>query len=156
VDRVRIGAVGILIMGYVCVKSLILLRKRLKIAIIVKNMLIGKENGIMIRVVIESPYAGEIIENVEYAKRAMLDCFKREEAPFASHLLYTQKGLLKDDSEKDRELGIGAGVEWGFVANKAVVYYDLGISDGMQHAINLYLKRDMRVEFRSIGSAELQ
>ena len=41
----------------------------------------------MQRVIIESPYAGEIDKNTAYARRCMRDSLDRGEAPFASHLL---------------------------------------------------------------------
>ena len=40
-------------------------------------------------VIIESPYAGNVEENEEYARKCLRDCLMRGEAPFASHLLYT-------------------------------------------------------------------
>ena len=40
-------------------------------------------------VIVESPYAGDVAANVEYARAAVADCLRRGEAPFASHLLYT-------------------------------------------------------------------
>lgn len=50
----------------------------------------------MILVLLESPYAGNVELNVTYARACMRDCLKRGEAPFASHLLYTQPGVLDD------------------------------------------------------------
>ena len=47
-------------------------------------------------VLLESPYAGDIEANLSYARACMRDCFERGEAPFASHLLYTQMGVLDD------------------------------------------------------------
>lgn len=44
-------------------------------------------------VVVESPYAGDVERNVAYAKRCVLDCLKRGEAPYASHLFFTQSGV---------------------------------------------------------------
>ena len=57
----------------------------------------------MQRVIIESPYAGDVERNVRYARAAMADCLKRGEAPFASHLLYTQEGVLDDDIPGERQ-----------------------------------------------------
>lgn len=60
----------------------------------------------MILVIIESPYAGDVDRNLEYLRAAMRDCLKRGEAPFASHALYTQPGVLDDGSrmvERDAE-----------------------------------------------------
>ena len=61
-------------------------------------------------VLLESPYAGDtpekVQENIEYAQRAIKDCLERKEAPFASHLIYTQ--ALDDNVPSERELGIKA------------------------------------------------
>jgi hypothetical protein len=45
-------------------------------------------------VIIESPYAGEVEANVAYARACMRDSLGHGEAPIASHLLYTQPGIL--------------------------------------------------------------
>ena len=50
--------------------------------------------------------------------------------PIASHLLYTQPGILKDGVPDERQLGIEAGLAWRFVAEATVVYQDLGIRPG--------------------------
>ena len=60
-------------------------------------------------VIVESPYAGDVEENVRYARACLADCLARGEAPFASHLLYTQPGVLDDDVPGERALGIAAG-----------------------------------------------
>ena len=49
-------------------------------------------------VIVESPYAGDIEANVAYARACLGDCLSRGEAPFACHLLYTQPGVLRDES----------------------------------------------------------
>ena len=36
----------------------------------------------MIRVIIESPYAGDVEKNLRYLRAAMHDCLMRGEAPF--------------------------------------------------------------------------
>lgn len=83
-------------------------------------------------VILESPYAGDIERNVAYARAAMRDSLRRGEAPLASHLLYTQPGVLDDNDPIERTLGIDAGLEWGTFADATVVYCDLGISKGMR------------------------
>ena len=101
-------------------------------------------------VVVESPYAGNIPENVAYARAAMHDCFKHSEAPFASHLLYTQPGVLIDEIPEERKLGIDAGLLWGELAQKTVVYVDRGFSSGMRYGIQRALKAGRPIEFRSL------
>jgi hypothetical protein len=43
----------------------------------------------MRRVIIESPYTGDVDVNVAYARRAMRDALQRGESPIASYLLLT-------------------------------------------------------------------
>lgn len=85
----------------------------------------------MILVIVESPYNGDVERNLRYLRACMHDCFLRGEAPFASHGLYTQPGVLRDDVPGERELGIAAGLVWGLKADRTVVYTDLGVTSGM-------------------------
>lgn len=102
----------------------------------------------MIPVILESPYAGDIEANLTYLRRCMRDCLLRGEAPFASHGLYTQEGVLRDEVPEEREHGIQAGFAWRSVAKKTVVYLDLGTSKGMQYGIDHADKLGHEVEFR--------
>ncbi len=104
----------------------------------------------MRRVIIESPYAGDVDRNLRYARRALLDCIERGEAPLASHLLYTQ--VLDDSDAFEREAGIEAGLVWGRVADATVVYVDHGFSKGMQEGIARAEREGRKVEFRTIGA----
>jgi len=103
------------------------------------------------RVVLESPFAGDIEANLTYAHKCMSDCLQRGEAPFASHLLYTQDGVLDDTIAEERERGIKAGFAWGDVATKVVVYTDHGISKGMQLGIDKAKDSGLPVEYRSFA-----
>ncbi len=102
----------------------------------------------MRRVIIESPYAGDVELNLRYLRAAIRDCLTRGEAPFASHGLYTQPGVLRDDHPFERQLGMSAGFEWRSVAAATVVYADLGITSGMSlgmmHAEELGLPVELR------------
>jgi hypothetical protein len=104
----------------------------------------------MIRVIVESPFAGDIDRNLAYLRAAMNDCLKRGEAPYASHALYTQPGVLDDNVPEERTLGIEAGLLWGEAAEKTVVYTDLGMSNGMNYGIQRALVADRPVEFRKL------
>jgi hypothetical protein len=88
----------------------------------------------MRRVILESPFNGNVERNIAYACEAMRDSLDRGEAPLASHLLYTR--MLDDRIPAERALGIAAGLAWGVAAEATVVYVDLGISNGMQHGID--------------------
>lgn len=104
-------------------------------------------------VIIESPYAGDIEANVEYARRCVRDSLSRGEAPIASHLLYTQPGILNDDDPDERQWGIDAGLAWRAVAEASVVYTDRGITKGMHYGIAAAEQAGIPIEYRSIGAA---
>jgi hypothetical protein len=102
-------------------------------------------------VILESPYAGDIERNVEYARRCVRDSLSRGEAPIASHLLYTQPGILNDSDATERRWGIDAGLAWRAVAHASVVYADLGISKGMHYGISAAIRAGLPIEYRTLG-----
>lgn len=102
-------------------------------------------------VILESPFSGNVDKNIDYARKCMHDCFMRGEYPFASHLLYTQKGILDDTIPEERKLGIEAGLTWGKFAKKTVVYTDLGISKGMEFGIAEAKKQKRPIEYRNLN-----
>ena len=104
----------------------------------------------MRRVILESPYAGDVEKNLAYARECLHDCLLRGEAPIASHLLYTQLGVLDDNKPEERKLGIEAGLAWGSLAEATVVYTDRGISGGMKFGIERAEKEGRPVEFRKL------
>lgn len=85
----------------------------------------------MKRVIIESPYAGEVGRNLLYVRACMHDSLLRGEAPFASHALYTQRGVLRDENIEERTRGIQAGFAWRTEGVLTAFYVDLGWSSGM-------------------------
>lgn len=101
-------------------------------------------------VIIESPYAGDVIRNEEYARQCVRDSLSRGEAPIASHLLYTQPGILDDTVPAERQWGIDAGLAWRHVADASVVYTDLGISRGMEYGIKAAQEAGRPIIYRSI------
>lgn len=101
-------------------------------------------------VIVESPYAGDVAEHVQYARDCLADCLRRGEAPYASHLLYTQPGVLDDDDPAERALGIEAGLAWGRCAAASVVYVDHGVSEGMRQGVARALAEGRPVEVRSL------
>ena len=109
----------------------------------------------MKRVIIESPYSGDIEKNIKYARMCIKDSLSRNEAPIASHLLYTQEGILDDNIVNERVHGIQAGLEWQRVAELVAVYTDYGISEGMKHGIYYAEKNNKEIEYRQILNTEL-
>jgi hypothetical protein len=101
-------------------------------------------------VIIESPYAGNILANERYARAAMADSLHRGEAPYASHLLYTQPGVLDDEIPGERKLGMEAGFAWGEMADITAVYDDLGMSAGMVAGVERALAAGRPVERRTL------
>lgn len=113
-------------------------------------------------VVVESPYRPvgcrptsmewqiQLDNHETYARACMKDCLDRGEAPIASHLLYTQPGVLSETVDAERLRGIEAGLQWSKVAEKTVIYIDEGISKGMAFAYLRAMHDCRTVEFRSL------
>lgn len=99
-------------------------------------------------VIIESPYAGDTEANIQYARECMLDSIKRGEAPFASHLLYTQ--CLDDTKPEERELGLECAEMFYVNADIVAVYVDRGISEGMRRGMKLANRLCIDIEERRI------
>jgi hypothetical protein len=109
-------------------------------------------------VFIESPFAGKhYARNVEYARRAMWDAMlNHNEAPFVSHLLYTQHpsaGIIDDGDDRSigRELGLRAAAAMRSVVIHVVVYTDYGITPGMARGILHAQHSGIDVVWRTIG-----
>lgn len=106
----------------------------------------------MRRVIIESPFAGNIWQrwrNRRYARACLRDSCMRGEAPLASHLLYTQ--ALDDKDKEERRMGIECGLSWGALAEATVVYIDRGISRGMVMGIERAEREGRVVVYRSLA-----
>lgn len=101
--------------------------------------------------VLETPYAGDVKENVEYAQKCMHDMLLRHEAPYASHLLYTQPNVLDDLIPEERELGIYAGFAFKHMEGVHTVFYtDRGMSNGMNLALEYCKEHGMSYEFKEL------
>lgn len=110
----------------------------------------GQGENAMKLVVIESPYAGDVIQNEEYARQCMQHSLSLGEAPIASHLLYTQSGILDDTVPAERQWGIDAGLAWGRKADLVAIYTDFGISKGMLYGIEAAKAANIPIVYRSI------
>jgi hypothetical protein len=103
----------------------------------------------MRRVILESPFAGDVATNVAYAQACVRDALLRGEAPLASHLLYTQPNILNADDVRERAHGINAGHAWLHLADAVVVYTDRGVSEGMKAGISMAEFNGIPVEYRN-------
>lgn len=105
-------------------------------------------------VILESPYAAPtpegIAANVEFARACVRDSLARGEAPLASHLLYTQPGILRDEIPEERQWGIDAGLAWRHLSEGTVVYIDRGVSRGMEYGIKAARSAGKPVEYRRL------
>lgn len=105
-------------------------------------------------VIIESPYGNvdpDLIErNVQYARACMKDALERGEAPYASHLLYTQPGVLDDSLPAERLRGIEAGFAFRRFARRTAFYVDLGWSQGMTLALEHCRAKSFPMTFRTL------
>ena len=125
------------------------------------------------RVFLETPYntkdndKAKLQYNVQFALACMHDSYaNHDEAPFASHLLYTRvpEGLLKKpekavesghiaDSDtantfQPREFGMVCARVWRAAANSVVVYTNHGITEGMKAGIEHAKDIGLPVVFR--------
>jgi hypothetical protein len=112
-------------------------------------------------VLVESPYrpktkrvddphqwACELSTHIEFAQAACYDSFMRGEAPFASHLFYTQ--FLCDETPKERTGGIECGFAMGDHWECRVFYVNLGWSTGMKMGFERAQALGQRVVYREL------
>lgn len=99
-------------------------------------------------VIIESPYRGDVESNLKYARECMKDSLMRGEAPFASHLLYTQ--VLDDTDPDERTLGMERAFWWYKHADLMAVYRDKGITVGMCNGMEIAESYGITIEYRSL------
>lgn len=105
--------------------------------------------------ILETPFAGDVEGNIEYAQKCMHDMLLRKEAPYASHLLYTQPNVLDDTVYEERQLGIYAGFAWKHLEGVHTVFYtDKGMSTGMLLAEEYCKNHNMTMEYRKLYNEE--
>lgn len=106
-------------------------------------------------VIVESPFKGadwsETRRNVLYARLCVRDCLQRGEAPYASHLFFTQTGVLDDTVPEERTWGIHAGQVISQCADLSAVYQDFGISKGMEYGIKHAQEHERPVVYRRLN-----
>jgi hypothetical protein len=93
-------------------------------------------------IVVESPFEGGTpreADNVRYLQHCLADCFRRGEAPFASHGLYP--GVLDDTNPEQRALGIESGWAIAMKLDAWVWYLDRGVTPGMLAGFDASLTR---------------
>ena len=106
----------------------------------------------MKRVIVESPFKGDLVRNKQYLERCLRDCIRRGESPYASHKMLTD--CLDDDNPNERILGIEAGLAWKRAADLTAFYTDFGWSDGMELARDYCQKSGLPYEVRSVRTLD--
>lgn len=109
----------------------------------------------MIPVIIESPFNApkqeDLERNIRYARACLRYALHQGAAPFASHLLYTQPGVLCDFVPEERDWGIKAGQCLGDLMNETWVFTDLGISKGMEYGIERAMQWGRLIKHIELG-----
>lgn len=111
-------------------------------------------------VIVESPYAPTeqrtIDDHVKYLRACLRDSWNQGELPFASHGFFPL--FLRESNPVEREVGIEAGYSFWPLAERLVFYCDLGVSKGMDAALNRALrlgyKDKLRIRYIGGGSAD--
>lgn len=108
----------------------------------------------MRRVVVESPFKGDLKRNKRYLESCLRDCvLNRGESPYASHKMLTD--CLDDDKPEERQLGIEAGFAWKQDAELTAFYIDLGWSEGMKLARNYCREAGHRYHVRELPADDV-
>ena len=99
-------------------------------------------------VILESPFAGDVKNNVHYAKYAINYFSQQGFAPMASHLSSTN--FLDDTIKEQRDLGIDRGLD---IANgkNSIVAIDRGISGGMEYGVQRAINEGRKYSFVTIS-----
>lgn len=102
------------------------------------------------KVIIETPYAGNIELNVEFTKACVRDSLiNHNENPQCLHLIYPK--IINDDEIGERNLGIDRSFAIHQKANRKVYYLDRGFTDGMKDGFLHSIASGIPVEFRCLS-----
>lgn len=108
----------------------------------------------MKRLIVESPFKAtetySVEENIAFARKVCRHALLLGYSPYASHLFFTQPGLLDDDLPNERRLGIDAGLVWSVGVGDVwfALRSDEKLSVGMTYAANRHRMREAKVQFR--------
>lgn len=102
----------------------------------------------MRRVIIESPFKGDLTRNQLYLRDCLRDAIFRGESPYASHAILP--GPLDDTNPAERDLGIRAGYAWWSAADVVAFYVDHGWSEGMKKALHRAKTMQIKWEERRV------
>lgn len=109
-------------------------------------------------VAVESPFGSPdpkiLRRNVLYARMCIRDSLERpgvlREAPWCSHLVYPQPGILDEQDPQGRRAGLDISGAWGDRAACRAVYEDLGLTSGVLEALDRAKAQGQRVARRRL------
>lgn len=83
----------------------------------------------------------EVEDNLKFARQKFRELVAQGDAPIASHLTYTQDGILDDLVPNERRVGIAAGLAWRPMAEVSVFfprdgYWSRGMLDALDSCVN--------------------
>lgn len=94
---------------------------------------------------IVSPYAGDILVNVEAARRYCRFAVDQGRIPLCSHLLYPQ--FLRDDDPKERELGLFFGKILMDHCKEVWIFSDGEFTPGMEAEYKRAKRHEQRIRY---------
>lgn len=109
------------------------------------------ERVLPVPVIVESRYQGNVEKHIRYMRACMRDCLLRGEAPYASHGLYTQPGVLRDEIPGERSLGLLAGEAFHNLIPNRAVYVDVGWSEQVERQYRRAKDEKLNVDVRKLG-----
>lgn len=100
------------------------------------------------KVIMESPFAGDVKNNVQYAKNSIRYLATKLISASASHLIYTQ--MLDDTKKEDRDKGIDKGIDIAHNID-SIFMVDRGLSGGMKYGYDRAKKERRKVGFQTLS-----
>ncbi len=94
-------------------------------------------------IVVESRFAGNIENNIKFARSVCQYIVRSGDNPYAMHIFYTQ--FLDDNVPGDRSAGIECGLQWSQFADEVWFCFkhgDFKMSSGMKLAYNRLVETD--------------
>lgn len=87
-------------------------------------------------------------KHLSYARAAAYDCLDRGESPVAIHLVLGDAN--QDESPEVRTQALRASEDILRIAERAAVYSDFGISEGMEYEIRIAGYLGKSIEYRTL------
>lgn len=101
------------------------------------------------RIYVGSPFRGEQLANIAYARECCRELIYLGHHPLALHLHDTQ--FLDDGIDEERALGMKNGKAWLDICDCAIFFLDRGLSRGMIDEIEYCNRHDIQYYYTHIG-----